>query len=159
MRVAPDENCLSRNRRQIDRHDADGFIVACILKEPEKRSTRDAFNDLRREKLSAESTFLGSALILEIKEDRVQGVSIDAGHVPGRVDIAWFALCRNEAATHENAWTASIAQQAQGCLELRQLLPSMNGRAEAFHKIPAKSLDGQLPAAGPSARTAEALTQ
>jgi hypothetical protein len=105
MRLTPSlfENRLSPDRLQVDGHDADWFIVACVLKEPEKRSTRDPFNKLRREKLAAESVFLRGTFILEVEEDRVQRPGVDTGQVPDHIDVGWFALGRDKAAAHEHA--------------------------------------------------------
>src|SRR6266545_92905 len=134
MRVTPLQIGPSWNSVQIEGHNADWFVVARALKELQKRPTRYSFDELRREKLSAESLFLSSAFIVEVEEDRVEHVGVDTSHIPRHVDVAWFTLRRDEAAAHEHPSAAGVAQQAQRLSQFRQLVPPMRRRAKTLDK-------------------------
>src|SRR2546425_5061334 len=128
------EGCGSRDCLQVDDDDADGFIIARVLEELQKRSTGKPFDELRWEKLCAESLLLRGTIIGEVEEDRVQCFGVNTIHVPRYVNVLRFVLRRYETATNEHPGTVGLAQQPQRRFQFRELTPPISGCAETFNK-------------------------
>jgi hypothetical protein len=94
---------LSGHSRQIDFHNPDWFVIASVLEEAQERATGHTFNELCRKKFRAELRFLRRALILEVEKDRVHCVTVDAGHIPGDIDVGRVIFGRDKAPTNEHA--------------------------------------------------------
>jgi hypothetical protein len=107
---------------QVNDHNADGLIIACVLKESEKRPTTQSFYQLRRKELGSESLFLCGTLSVEVKEDGIQAFGVDPVHVPRYVNVVRFALGGHETAAYEDVLTAGVSEQAQRRLQFHQLI-------------------------------------
>jgi hypothetical protein len=111
------------------------------LKEVQKRPSAGSFRQLGGKELAAESRFLDRSAIAEIKEHRVENVSVHPFYAPAGIEVSRCLLARDETTVDINNATSGFSKRDSRSAESFQQLPAARRPRKApVELVPAGSV-------------------